>query len=170
MLVAALGVRNLVVIATGDALLVADRDRMSEVEDLVVRLKAEGRQEAFEHKRVYRPWGYYESISSGSRYQVKKLCVKPGGKLSLQSHNHRAEHWTCVSGTAIVTIDGNRQIFGENESTYIPLGAVHRLENPGKIDLMIIEVQSGSYLGEDDIIRYEDIYARTASSQLTPVR
>lgn len=169
-LLATIGVRDVVVVTTGDAVLVADRSRVDEVEDLVARLQLEGREEVFEHKRVYRPWGYYESVSSGPRFQVKKLCVKPGGKLSLQSHNHRAEHWTCVSGTAIVTIDANRQILSENESVYIPLSAVHRLENPGKIDLMIIEVQSGSYLGEDDIVRYEDIYARTGPSSLTPAR
>ena len=155
-----LGLDRIVVVATGDAVLVAHMDRAQEVRRAVEVLKAEGAPQATEFPRCYRPWGYYETIAQGSKFQVKQLVVKPGGKLSLQSHVHRAEHWVVVAGTARVTIDGEVTLLGEDQSTYIPLGAVHRLENPGKVELRLIEVQSGAYLGEDDIVRYEDVYAR----------
>lgn len=155
-----LGLEDVVVVATRDAVLVADRHRTEEVKALVGRLAGMSRREASEHLRMYRPWGDYEQIDRGTRYQVKRITVKPGGKLSLQSHVHRAEHWVVVSGTARVTIDERVTLLTENQSVYIPLGAVHRLENPGKVPLELIEVQSGSYLGEDDIIRYEDVYNR----------
>ena len=147
-------------VATRDAVLVSHMDRAQEVRRAVEVLKAEGAPQATEFPRCYRPWGYYETIAQGSKFQVKQLVVKPGGKLSLQSHVHRAEHWVVVAGTARVTIDGEVTLLGEDQSTYIPLGAVHRLENPGKVELRLIEVQSGAYLGEDDIVRYEDVYAR----------
>jgi mannose-1-phosphate guanylyltransferase/mannose-6-phosphate isomerase len=155
-----LGLERIVAVATGDAVLVADMDRAQEVGRAVEVLKAEGAPQATEFPRCYRPWGYYETLAHGSRFQVKQIMVKPGGLLSLQSHVHRAEHWVVVAGTARVTIDGEVTLLGENQSTYIPLGAVHRLENPGKVELRLIEVQSGAYLGEDDIVRYEDVYAR----------
>ena len=136
------------------------RSKADSVKALVARLKAEGRKEVAEHLRVFRPWGSYQSIDLGDRFQVKRIVVKPGGRLSLQKHFHRAEHWVVVRGTALVTIGDRQKILRENESTYIPLGEVHRLENPGKIPLEIIEVQSGSYLGEDDIVRLEDVYNR----------
>ncbi|HEX8168851.1 MAG TPA: mannose-1-phosphate guanylyltransferase/mannose-6-phosphate isomerase [Beijerinckiaceae bacterium] len=160
-LVCLVGVDNLAVISAGDALLVFDRSKGDAVKELVARLKAENRKEVAEHLRVFRPWGSYQSIDSGARFQVKRIVVKPGGRLSLQKHFHRAEHWVVVRGTARVTIGDRQMILHENESTYIPLGEVHRLENPGKIPLEIIEVQSGSYLGEDDIVRLEDVYNRT---------
>jgi mannose-1-phosphate guanylyltransferase/mannose-6-phosphate isomerase len=160
-LVCLVGVENLAVISAGDALLVFDRSKADGVKELVARLKAEKRKEAVEHLRVFRPWGSYQSIDLGSRFQVKRIVVKPGGRLSLQKHFHRAEHWVVVRGTALVTVGDRQKILRENESTYIPLGEVHRLENPGKIPLEIIEVQSGSYLGEDDIVRLEDVYNRT---------
>jgi mannose-1-phosphate guanylyltransferase/mannose-6-phosphate isomerase len=155
-----LGLDRIVAVATGDAVLVAHMDRAQEVRRAVEVLKAEGAPQATTFPRCYRPWGYYETIAQGSKFQVKQLVVKPGGKLSLQSHVHRAEHWVVVAGTARVTIDGEVTLLGEDQSTYIPLGAVHRLENPGKVELRLIEVQSGAYLGEDDIVRYEDVYAR----------
>jgi mannose-1-phosphate guanylyltransferase / mannose-6-phosphate isomerase len=160
-LVCLVGVENLAVVSSGDALLVFDRSKADTVKELVARLKAEGRKEVAEHLRVFRPWGSYQSIDLGSRFQVKRIVVKPGGRLSLQKHFHRAEHWVVVRGTALVTIGDRQKILRENESTYIPLGEVHRLENPGKIPLEIIEVQSGSYLGEDDIVRLEDVYNRS---------
>jgi mannose-1-phosphate guanylyltransferase/mannose-6-phosphate isomerase len=159
-LVCLVGVENLAVISAGDALLVFDRSKGDAVKELVARLKAEKRKEVTEHLRVFRPWGSYQSIDLGSRFQVKRIVVKPGGRLSLQKHFHRAEHWVVVRGTALVTVGERQKILRENESTYIPLGEVHRLENPGKIPLEIIEVQSGSYLGEDDIVRLEDVYNR----------
>ena len=155
------GVDGLVVIATRDALLVTTKDQSQEIKSLVKRLSNANRREATEHLKNYRPWGNYEQIDHGKRYQVKRITVKPGGILSLQSHLHRAEHWVVVSGTARVTVDKSVTILGENQSVYIPLGAVHRMENPGQIPLELIEVQSGSYLGEDDIVRYEDIYNRS---------
>ena len=127
---------------------------------MVARLTAAGRMEATEILKVYRPWGSYESIDDGTRHQVKRITVNPGSKLSLQSHFHRAEHWVVVSGTARVTVGEKVEVLGENQSVYIPLGAVHRMENPGKVPMVLIEVQTGSYLGEDDIVRYDDIYAR----------
>lgn len=159
-LVATVGVEDLVVVETKDAVLVAHKDRVQEVKKIVERLKSEGRQEHINHREVYRPWGVYDSIDKGDRYQVKCITVKPGAKLSVQMHHHRAEHWIVVSGTAKVTIGDKTQLVSENESTYIPIGQVHALENPGKIPLELIEVQSGSYLGEDDIIRFNDRYGR----------
>ena len=160
-LVCLVGVDNLAVVSSGDALLVFDRSKGDTVKELVARLKAEGRKEVAEHLRVFRPWGSYQSIDLGSRFQVKRIVVKPGGRLSLQKHFHRAEHWVVVRGTALVTVGDRQKVLRENESTYIPLGEIHRLENPGKIPLEIIEVQSGSYLGEDDIVRLEDVYNRS---------
>ena len=152
--------RLVVVVTTADAVLVLDASRADKVKDLVEQLKKEGRREPLEHKRVYRPWGYYQSVDNGPRYQVKRIAVKPGGQLSLQKHHHRAEHWIVVKGTAQVTRDSEIMLVHENESVYLPIGSVHRLANPGKIDLELIEVQTGSYLGEDDIVRIEDIYNR----------
>jgi len=160
-MVAMLGVSDLVVVETADVVLVARRDQVQEVKKLVDRMKAEKRCEHLIHKQVYRPWGWYEGIDEGERFQVKRIMVKPGEKLSLQMHHHRAEHWIVVSGTAKVTRDGEVTLLTENQSTYIPLGTSHRLENPGKIELHMIEVQSGSYLGEDDIVRFEDMYKRS---------
>jgi len=159
-MVAMLGVSDLVVVETADVVLVAQKDQVQEVKKLVERLKAEKRCEHLVHKQVYRPWGWYEGIDKGERFQVKRIMVKPGEKLSLQMHHHRAEHWIVVSGTANVTCGDVVKLLTENQSTYIPLGTLHRLENPGKVDLHIIEVQSGTYLGEDDIVRFEDIYKR----------
>lgn len=159
-MVAAIGVSNLLIVETPDAVLVADKSRAQDVKKVVDYLKASGRSEHEFHTRVFRPWGWYEGIDLGERFQVKRIMVKPGEKLSLQMHHHRAEHWIVVSGTARVTRDGVEQLLCENESTYIPLGTTHRLENPGRIPLHLIEVQSGSYLGEDDIVRFEDIYQR----------
>jgi len=160
-MVAMLGVSDLVVVETADVVLVAHKDQVQDVKKLVDRLKAEKRCEHLIHKQVYRPWGWYEGIDEGERFQVKRIMVKPGEKLSLQMHHHRAEHWIVVSGTAQVTCGDNVALLTENQSTYIPLGTSHRLENPGKIDLHMIEVQSGTYLGEDDIVRFEDIYQRS---------
>ena len=159
-LVAAVGVDDLVVVETADAVLVAQRGQVQNVKGIVEQLKKTRRDEAFLHRRVNRPWGDYEGIDVGERYQVKRITVSPGASLSLQKHHHRAEHWIVVKGTAKVTCGDDTLILSENQSTYIPLGEVHRLENPGKIPLEIIEVQSGSYLGEDDIIRFEDNYGR----------
>ncbi|BBO99531.1 mannose-1-phosphate guanylyltransferase/mannose-6-phosphate isomerase [Sulfuriferula nivalis] len=161
-LVVALGVDDLMIIETADAVLVAPKDRAQDVKLIVDQLKALKRNEHLYHERVYRPWGWYEGIDSGDRFQVKRIMVNPGAKLSLQMHHHRAEHWVVVSGTAIVVRDEESIILTENQSTYIPLGSKHRLENPGKVALHLIEVQSGAYLGEDDIVRYEDIYQRNA--------
>jgi mannose-1-phosphate guanylyltransferase / mannose-6-phosphate isomerase len=155
------GVDGLIVVATRDALLVTTKDQSQEIKSLVKHLTKLNRREATEHLKNYRPWGNYEQIDKGSRYQVKRITVKPNGILSLQSHFHRAEHWIVVSGTARVTIDNTITMLTENQSIYIPLGAVHRMENPGQIPLELIEVQSGSYLGEDDIVRYEDVYNRS---------
>ena len=160
LLTAVVGLEDVVVVTTRDAVLVAAKSKSEEVKTLVNRLTKAGRKEAKEHLRNYRPWGDYEQIDRGGRFQVKRITVKPGGKLSLQSHYHRAEHWVVVSGTARVTVDDKVHLLGENQSIYIPLGAVHRMENPGQIPLELIEVQSGAYLGEDDIVRYEDIYNR----------
>lgn len=162
-LVATVGVSDLVIIDTADALLVAHQSRVQDVKKIVDRLKAEGRTEHINHREVYRPWGKYDSIDSGTRYQVKRITVKPGAKLSVQMHHHRAEHWVVVSGTAQVTNGEKTYLVTENESTYIPIGQVHALENPGKIDLEMIEVQSGTYLGEDDIVRFEDRYGRISA-------
>ncbi|HEX6364119.1 MAG TPA: mannose-1-phosphate guanylyltransferase/mannose-6-phosphate isomerase, partial [Albitalea sp.] len=159
-LVSVIGVENLVVVETPDAVLVADRSRSQEVKHVVAHLDGEGRSEHTLHRQVHRPWGWYDSIDSGSRFQVKRIMVKPGASLSLQKHHHRAEHWIVVCGTAEVTVGDKVTLLTENQSTYIPVGQVHRLANPGKVPLEIIEVQSGSYLGEDDIVRYEDTYGR----------
>jgi mannose-1-phosphate guanylyltransferase/mannose-6-phosphate isomerase len=152
--------RNLVVIATEDAVLVARRDDLSEMKRLVEKIKSAAPQLAEDHLRVHRPWGSYQSLDQGDRYQVKRIVVKPAGRLSLQLHHHRAEHWVVVRGTARVVVGQETKIIHENESIYIPIGSQHRLENPGKIDLELIEVQTGSYLGEDDIVRIEDDYRR----------
>jgi len=159
-LIATVGVDDLIVVATPDAVLVARRDRDQGVKNVVERLRASNHATAIQTRRVYRPWGWYEGIETGERFQVKRIQVKPGGQLSLQKHFHRAEHWVVVNGTAEVQLDGERKLLAENESIYIPLGAVHRLANPGKVPLNLIEVQSGPYLGEDDIVRFEDVYAR----------
>jgi mannose-1-phosphate guanylyltransferase/mannose-6-phosphate isomerase len=159
-LVAAVGVDNLVVVETPDAVLVADADRAQQVKDLVNTLQAADRDESSTHKTVYRPWGSYESLISGERFQVKRIVVKPGQQLSLQMHHHRAEHWIVVRGTARVTCGDREFNISEDQSTYIPLGQTHRLANPGVIPLELIEVQTGSYLGEDDIVRFDDVYGR----------
>lgn len=159
-LVAAVGVDDLIVVATNDVVLVARKDRDQAVKMLVERLKREGCETAISTRRVHRPWGFYESLERGHRFQVKRITVKPGAKLSLQKHLHRAEHWVVVNGTARVTRDNEHLLVRENESIYLPLGAVHRLENPGKLPLNVIEIQSGAYLGEDDIVRLEDVYQR----------
>ena len=159
-LVAVIGVDDLVVVSTKDALMVAHKDSVQDVKMITESLKIQARSEWQLSREVYRPWGKYDSIDSGERYQVKRITVKPGAKLSAQKHHHRAEHWVVVSGTALVTNGDETFLLSENESTYIPIGVVHALENPGKFDLEMIEVQSGSYLGEDDIVRFEDIYGR----------
>ena len=160
-LVACVGLVDAVVVETPDAVLVAHKSRMQQVKEVVARLKREGRTEADAHRKIYRPWGYYDSIDAGNRFQVKRIVVNPGAALSLQMHHHRAEHWIVVRGTARVTRGEETFLVSENESTYIPLGTRHRLENPGKVPLEMIEVQSGAYLGEDDIVRYEDTYGRS---------
>lgn len=159
-LVATLGLQDVVVVETKDGVLVAAKDRVQDVKAIVNRLKQAERYEYQHHREVFRPWGHYDSIDNGHRYQVKRLTVHPGAKLSVQMHHHRAEHWVVVSGTARVTVDDQTFLVTENESTYIPVGKVHSLENPGKIPLELIEVQSGSYLGEDDIVRFQDKYGR----------
>jgi mannose-1-phosphate guanylyltransferase/mannose-6-phosphate isomerase len=160
-LVALVGVDDIVVVETDDAVLVARKDRVQDVKLVVARLKEEQRSQAVLHREVHRPWGSYDSVDNGGRHQVKRIKVKPGAALSLQMHHHRAEHWIVVSGTAKVTRGDETLLLSENESTYIPLGVKHRLENPGKVPLELIEVQSGSYLGEDDIVRFEDVYGRS---------
>jgi len=159
-LIATVGLDNTIVVQTKDAVLVASKDKSQEVKRIVNQLKAAKRQEHSVHREVYRPWGKYDSIDSGHRYQVKCITVKPSERLSVQMHHHRAEHWIVVSGTAKVIVDGHEKLVTENESVYVPLGATHCLENPGKVDLEMIEVQVGSYLGEDDIVRFEDRYGR----------
>lgn len=154
------GVDDVIVITTEDAVLVLNKAHGDQVKQLVDRLKSENRPEALQHKRCYRPWGYYQSVDAGARYQVKRIVVKPGERLSLQKHFHRAEHWIVVKGTAEVTRNEEIHLVHENESIYLPIGAVHRMANPGKIDLELIEVQTGSYLGEDDIVRIQDVYNR----------
>ena len=159
-LTAVVGLENVIVVATPDAVLVTSRDKAEQVKDLVDQLKAQNREQAVTHLRVYRPWGYYQGIDTGSRYQVKRIVVKPSAQLSLQKHFHRSEHWVVARGTAEVTIGSEIRVVHENESTYIPIGSIHRLANPGKIPLELIEVQVGSYLGEDDILRLTDEYGR----------
>ena len=160
MVAAVVGLQDAVVVVTEDAVLAMHRDHAQDVKKVVDRLKAAGRHEAVAHNRLYRPWGFFEGLIQGDRFQVKRLVVTPGRKLSLQKHYHRAEHWVVVNGTALVTRDNETMLVRENESVYLPLGCVHRLENPGKIPLALIEVQSGAYLGEDDIVRIEDTYGR----------
>jgi mannose-1-phosphate guanylyltransferase/mannose-6-phosphate isomerase len=159
-LIAMVGLQDVVVVETDDAIMVGHRDRVQDVKEVVARIKRDGRSEAAAHRKVYRPWGAYDSIDNGSRFQVKRITVNPGASLSLQMHHHRAEHWIVVSGTAKVTRGEETILLAENQSTYIPLGVTHRLENPGKLPLELIEVQSGSYLGEDDIVRFDDVYGR----------
>jgi len=163
-LLAAVGLEDCIVVETKDAVLVAPRSRVQDVKLLVERLSKEGRDETALHREVFRPWGSYDSIDSGERFQVKRIVVKPGAQLSLQMHHHRAEHWIVVQGTARVTRGDDEFLLGENESAYIPMGTTHRLENPGKVPLHLIEVQSGVYLGEDDIVRFEDTYGRAETS------
>lgn len=159
-LVSVIGLEDIVIVDTTDALLVASKKQVDEVKDIVAKLRSDNRSESDMHARVWRPWGYYEQIDAGSRFQVKQIMVKPGGKLSLQKHHHRAEHWVVVCGTAKVQCGEDVKLMGPNESVYIPLGTVHRLENPGLVPLFLVEVQSGDYLGEDDIVRLEDVYER----------
>jgi mannose-1-phosphate guanylyltransferase / mannose-6-phosphate isomerase len=163
-LVAAVGMDDHIIVETKDAILVAPKERVQDVKELVARIKKSGRSESSWHREVFRPWGSYDSIDNGERFQVKRLSVKPGGVLSLQMHHHRAEHWIVVQCTARITCNDKTFLLSENESTYIPIGATHRIENPGKMPLHIVEVQSGSYLGEDDIVRYEDNYGRQGTS------
>ncbi|MDH5765886.1 MAG: cupin domain-containing protein, partial [Gammaproteobacteria bacterium] len=159
-LVVALGVDDLIIVDTADALLVAHREKVQDIKKIVEKLGNDGREEILLHKTVCRPWGCYQGIDSSDRFQAKRITVKPGAVLSLQLHHHRAEHWVVVNGTAKVTRGDEEFILSENESTYIPLGVKHRLENIGKIPLELIEVQTGSYLGEDDIVRFDDVYGR----------
>jgi mannose-1-phosphate guanylyltransferase/mannose-6-phosphate isomerase len=159
-LVGTIGIEDLIVVETADAVLVAAKDQVQDVKQLVERLKAERREEYVSHREVFRPWGSYEGVEQGERYQVKRIRVKPGERLSLQMHHHRAEHWIVVRGTAEVTRGEETFMLSENESTYIPLGVTHRLTNPGRLPLELIEVQVGAYLGEDDIVRFEDVYGR----------
>ncbi|MDA5343724.1 mannose-1-phosphate guanylyltransferase/mannose-6-phosphate isomerase [Stenotrophomonas maltophilia] len=159
-LIAMVGLEDVVVVETDDAVFVGHKDRVQDVKSIVAQIKRDGRSEAAAHRKVYRPWGAYDSIDNGARFQVKRITVKPGATLSLQMHHHRAEHWIVVSGTAEVTRGEDVILLSENQSTYIPLGVTHRLKNPGKLPLELIEVQSGSYLGEDDIVRFEDQYGR----------
>lgn len=163
-LIAAIGLENCIVVETDDAVLVASKDKVKNIKEVVNQLRADNREEVLLHRKVYRPWGSYESIAKDQRFQVKLINVKPGAALSLQKHHHRAEHWVVVSGTALITRGDEKFALTENQSTYIPLGVVHRMENPGKIPLSIIEIQSGSYLGEDDIVRLEDKYGRKPDS------
>ncbi|WP_458731064.1 mannose-1-phosphate guanylyltransferase/mannose-6-phosphate isomerase, partial [Alteromonas alvinellae] len=160
-LVAVIGLEDVVVVETKDAVMVANKKDAEHIKTVVNKLKAEKRPEFEFHREVFRPWGSYDSIDNGGRFKVKRITVKPGEKLSVQMHHHRAEHWVVVSGTANVTIGDETQMLTENESVYIPIGAVHALENPGKIPLELIEVQSGAYLGEDDIVRFSDRYGRS---------
>jgi mannose-1-phosphate guanylyltransferase/mannose-6-phosphate isomerase len=162
--VVALGTRDLLIIDTPDALLVAARDHAEQVKQVVARLDALKTPQAVEHRRVARPWGWYDGVDAGERFQVKRIAVKPGAALSLQMHHHRAEHWIVVKGTAEVTRGDETFLLTENQSTYIPIGVKHRLRNPGRTPLEMIEVQSGSYLGEDDIVRFEDHYGREGTS------
>jgi len=163
-LVTAVGMDDHIIVETKDAVLVAPKERVQDVKELVAMIKKSGRSESSLHREVFRPWGSYDSIDNGERFQVKRLSVKPGGVLSLQMHHHRAEHWIVVQGTARITCDEKVFLLSENESTFIPIGAAHRIENPGKVPLHIVEVQSGSYLAEDDIVRFEDNYGRQGTS------
>jgi len=164
-LVACVGLEDVVVVETPDAVMVARKDCAQQVKEVVARLRQDGRKECLNHRKVYRPWGSYDGIDCGPRFQVKRITVKPGAALSLQMHHHRAEHWIVVKGTAEVTRGQEVFLLSENQSTYIPIGEVHRLHNPGKMELEMIEVQSGAYLGEDDIVRLEDVYGREPKPQ-----
>jgi mannose-1-phosphate guanylyltransferase/mannose-6-phosphate isomerase len=159
-LTAVVGLDDVIVVSTSDAVLVTARGKAEQVKTLVEQLKAQNHRAAVEHRRIYRPWGYYQDIDLAPRYRVKRIVVKPGSKLSLQKHFHRSEHWVVVKGTAEVTVNSEVRSVHENEPIYIPVGSVHRLANPGKISLELIEVQVGSYLGEDDIVRLDDVYGR----------
>jgi len=163
-LLACVGLEDVVVVETADAVMVAHKDKAQAIGPLVAKLKAAGRAECLAHRKVQRPWGSYDGIESGERFQVKRIVVDPGASLSLQMHYHRAEHWIVVRGTARVTRGDETYLLTENESTYIPPGTRHRLENPGKLPLELIEVQSGAYLGEDDIVRYDDVYGRSSAT------
>ncbi|MBM5574158.1 mannose-1-phosphate guanylyltransferase/mannose-6-phosphate isomerase [Deefgea sp. CFH1-16] len=165
-MVATVGVQDLIIIETADAILVAHQDQAQDVKKIVERLNATGRSESVTHRRVYRPWGWYEGLDECQRFQVKRILVSPGRSLSLQMHHHRAEHWIVVKGTALIVNGSQELMLSENQSTYIPLGTTHRLTNPGKIPLEIIEVQSGCYLGEDDIVRFEDQYGRQTATEV----
>ena len=160
-MIAALGINGLIIVATDDTVLVLPKDRAQEVKDVVAALDASGHEEAVSHTRVYRPWGHYQNLEKGDGFLVKRIVVNPGEKLSLQYHNHRAENWVVISGRARVTNGNDTFELGPNQSTYIPLQAEHRLENPGTKPLQLIEVQSGEYIGEDDIVRLDDIYGRS---------
>jgi len=159
-MVATIGLDNLIIVDTADATLVASKDKTQQVKQIVEQLQKQNRTEEQLHRKVYRPWGWYDTIDNGHRFKVKRICVNPGATLSLQKHYHRAEHWVVVKGTAQITNDEQKELLNENQSTYIPIGTSHRLGNPGKLPLEMIEVQSGSYLGEDDIERIEDNYGR----------
>lgn len=159
-LVAVVGLSDVIVVETPDAVLVSHKSDTQKIKQIVEQLKANQRQESTNHRKVYRPWGWYDAIDEDERFKVKRICVNPKASLSLQKHHHRAEHWVVVKGTAEVTCGENIKLLTENQSTYIPLGEIHRLTNPGTIPLEIIEVQSGSYLGEDDIVRFDDVYGR----------
>ena len=160
-----LGVKDLLVIETDDAVLVAAKNEAQNVKHIVKFLEAKGKPESIAHQKIYRPWGNYTGVIKGNRWQVKLIEVKPGASLSLQMHHHRAEHWVVVKGTALIERDGEKSLLGENQSTYIPLGCKHRLSNPGRITVELIEIQSGNYLAEDDIVRLEDIYDRIPPDQ-----
>ena len=163
-LVAAIGVEDIVVVATQDAVLVAARDADQDVKKIVEQLKAEGVDLATQSRRVHRPWGWYETLNEGERFQVKRITMQPGRRMSLHKHFHRSEHVIVAAGTALVTLDGQERLLRETESVFLPLGSVHRIANPGKMPLSLIEVQSGAYLGEDDIVRFEDDYARVGAA------
>ncbi len=165
-LVTLVGLDDVVVVETKDAVMIAHKDKVQDVKKLVNTLEKQNRNEVKAHQEVFRPWGSYDSIDMGQRFQVKRITVKPGAQLSLQMHHHRAEHWIVVSGTAEVTCDDKVFLLTENQSTYLPMTSVHRLANPGKVPLELIEVQSGGYLGEDDIVRFEDIYGRVDTQAL----
>ncbi|WP_394777527.1 cupin domain-containing protein, partial [Undibacterium sp.] len=161
-LVACLGLEDVIVVETPDAVLVTNKSNTQNIKRIVSRLREGNYAQADNHRKVYRPWGHYDSVDSGEHFQVKRIVVKPGGRLSMQMHHHRAEHWIVVSGSALVTRGEDTMTLVANQSTYIPLGVKHRLENHGEVDLELIEVQSGTYLGEDDIVRFDDIYGRVA--------
>jgi mannose-1-phosphate guanylyltransferase/mannose-6-phosphate isomerase len=165
-LVACIGMENAVIVETPDAVLVAHRAEVHRIREIVARLKSASRSECDAHRKVYRPWGCYDSVDAGNRFQVKRIVVNAGATLSLQMHHHRAEHWIVVAGTARVTRGKETFLLSENQSTYIPIGVLHRLENPGRVPLQLIEVQSGAYLGEDDIVRYDDSYGRDVQSEI----